>query len=282
MRVLLFGGSGILGRALKPALEKAGARVVAPPHAECDLADTAALDKVLASDLDFIINAAALIHVDKIEEDPKEAFAVNATAAGHIAMRLAERGSSVPYLYISTHYVFGDEKEAYREDDAPAPVNKYGESKAEGERLVRENSRGNFYIVRTAWLYGSGNTFVDHVVKALIAGGSYPASGQRGNITYTPVLAQRIVDTFLSGEKENGIYHLTDACDLDIGVSRLEIASEIARILGKPQELVQKASDVQVFRARRPAHAALLSTKLPPLPHWKESLARYLRSRWTA
>ena len=109
---------------------------------------------------------------------------------------------------------------------------------------------------------------------------TYPASEQRGNPTYTVHLAKGIVDTFLSGDMQSGIYHLTNACENERGVSRYEIAYEISRILKKSSALVERVTAGRVFKTPRPQHAALLSTKLPPLPNWRVALKEYIEKRY--
>src|SRR5262249_42133977 len=82
-----------------------------------------------------LLKAAAYTAVDKAEAEPGLARAVNRDGAGALAAAAARLG--VPFIHVSTDYVFDGRKEApYREDDVPAPLGTYGRSKLEGEAAV--------------------------------------------------------------------------------------------------------------------------------------------------
>lgn len=168
MRLLVFGRSGQvateLGRLAGPDL-----RVTALGRAEADLADPAACAAaVRAADADAVINAAAYTAVDRAEEEEALATTVNAAAPGAMARAAAARG--LPFLHISTDYVFDGAKAGpWVEDDPPAPLGAYGRSKLAGERAVAEAggaAGGAHVILRTAWVHaGHGGNFVRTMLK---------------------------------------------------------------------------------------------------------------------
>lgn len=276
MNILLVGGSGLLGSELFRSLKMAGHSVDAPSSAELDLTDQKSIDAALSKKYEAVINAAAMIDVDQAEELPDLAYRVNAEGAAMLA------SSSARYVLFSTNYVFGDEKGAYSEDDTPRPINVYGASKAKGEDLVREACAKNgalCTIIRTSWLYGHARpTFIDGVMEKLQCGERVRALSQRGNFTYARDLAERIVKDFIASNS-SGIFHLTNA-SVPLGVARLEAAQEVARIIGAQLSLVEPEESEAVFRAKRPEHAVLQSTRVPPLPEWKDALRRYIRSQY--
>ena len=264
MKVLLFGGSGMAGRELVRALS--AHTVVAPPHAHTDIADAAAVRKTVAEEKpDFIINAAALIDVNMLERDPQSGRLINTGGAARVARAAAETG--IAQLLVSSSYVFGDSPEPYAEDAPTRPTNVYGKTKAEAESVVLSCGGS---VARSSWLYSAyRDTFVDEVARALKAGETFEASPQRGNPTSGNDFASAIVKNFIESSVQNGIYHLVN----EGSASRYEIACEIARTLGAPEDLVV-AKDFPSSAAR--PSVLLINTKLPPLPRWEESLRSHI------
>ncbi|SOE46404.1 dTDP-4-dehydrorhamnose reductase [plant metagenome] len=153
LRILLLGGTGQLGRALRPVLEAAGT-VHAPARQELDLTDTAALRQaVIASRPDVVVNAAAWTDVDGAEQQEAAAHAVNAEAPAALADATRQAGALL--IHYSTDYVFdGALARPYREDDPTAPLSAYGRGKRAGEAAVQARG-GNWLVLRTGWLYSA-------------------------------------------------------------------------------------------------------------------------------
>jgi dTDP-4-dehydrorhamnose reductase len=162
---LLFGGSGQVGIELRRLSWPDGARLVAPSRQEADLENpNALLEIVAARPWTAVINCAAYTAVDRAETEHARAWQVNAAAPQALAAATAAR--DMPLIQISTDYVFDGSKQGpYLEDDPIAPLNFYGESKAEGERAVRrENDR--HLIVRTSWVFSAnGTNFVKTMLR---------------------------------------------------------------------------------------------------------------------
>jgi len=159
MKVLLSGGSGQLGFELKRQMPM-GFTLTAPTSKQLDICSTGQVKETLHElNPHLIINAAAFTAVDKAEQEREQAFAVNETGVKHLAQY------GVPIFHLSTDYVFnGQLKRPYREEDKPAPLNVYGQSKLAGEKaLAAVNSR--HLILRTGGLFGvHGNNFVKAIV----------------------------------------------------------------------------------------------------------------------
>src|SRR5829696_4598105 len=139
--VLVFGGSGQVGRELVPALHALGT-VIAPTHAEADLARPEMLrDVIRRLRPSVIINAAALTNVDHAEREPDLARQLNEVAPGVMADEA--RHIDAPLVHYSTDYVFdGVRSTPYEETDEPNPINAYGASKLAGERRVAAANGG--------------------------------------------------------------------------------------------------------------------------------------------
>ena len=149
--IAIVGRSGQVARALADRLAGAGhaVRIVARP--DVDLLDGPSVHRaIVALRPDIVINAAAYTAVDRAEDEPDIANAINADGAGVVAAAAAEAGA--PVIHFLTDYVFdGSKASAYSEDDACAPLGVYGRSKLSGETLVAA-ANPRHVILRTAWV----------------------------------------------------------------------------------------------------------------------------------
>ena len=163
MKILLLGAGGQVGRELPEAVRSAKDKsidVIGFDRNQLDITQESAITRqIRALQPSLVINAAAYTAVDRAEQEPEKAFAVNRDAPGFIAKACANAG--IPLLHISTDYVFDGEKQgAYDEGDAVNPLGIYGQSKWEGEEAIRRNLEQHI-IVRTSWVFGVyGKNFV--------------------------------------------------------------------------------------------------------------------------
>jgi len=244
---------------------------------QVDITDLRAIQATASSQRpDVVIHTAAFTAVDECETRRELAFQVNAQGTRHVA--LACRDQKVPLLYISTDYVFDGEKPSpYREDDAPRPINVYGQSKLQGEQHVR-TLVGHFWIVRTSWLFGpKGRNFVRAILeKARRDRMLRVVDDQVGAPTYTADLAEKLEQIIERGG--TGIYHVTNQgfC------SWFEFAEEILRQAGLSQVAVTPMpSSASERPAPRPKNSRLANSRLESeglglLPPWQDALRRYL------
>jgi dTDP-4-dehydrorhamnose reductase len=282
MRILITGASGMLGSDLVPLLA-ARHDVRASGHAECDITDAAALDRLFAEAApQLVINCAAMADVDACERDPQRAMAVNARGAGNVA-RAAERvGARV--FHISTDYVFdGEKRTPYTEQDPVNPLSVYAHSKLEGERMVLYSSRtpSPHLIIRTSWLYGRHRTnFVDKTVANARAGKPIVAVTEQVSCpTWTLHLAEKIVELVDKQKPASGILHLAGSgyC------SRYQMAEYTLAQLGLRAEITATTWKKINPPAKRPVYTAMTSSRfaelgLAPLPDWRSALASYLKA----
>jgi dTDP-4-dehydrorhamnose reductase len=206
IRVLVTGGSGRLARALSIA---GGAQVRALSHAELDITDAPAFQAALAAlEPDVVINAAAISSVETSEFAGDRAQAVNALAPGHMARACAQ--ARVPFIHISTDYVFGaPASHLWRETDPVSPINNYGRQKAEAERNVLAIGEG-VCVARVAWLFGDGKDFIARLLQGPETVVRV-ASDQIGSPTPIAPLAERLLNLagrMRAGEPVPRIIHL--------------------------------------------------------------------------
>ncbi len=281
MRILLTGSQGMLGQDVIRVFGTAGHDVIATDRDELDITDAAAVRRVVVSvKPDVIINAAAYNLVDKVE-DPEVyplAYAINALGPGNLAV--AAQGIGALMVHYSTDYVFaGDKPEGYVEDDAPAPLSKYGETKLAGEEAVRA-AGGRYYVCRTSKLFGipgvGENAKESFVALMLRLAKMKPelsiVDDEVGCPTYTRDLAAatlRLIDT----HSPPGTYHLVNSGP---PVTWYAFAEEIFALAGVTTPRKPVPSEAFPRLARLPKFAALRNTKTDPLPSRAQALRYFL------
>ena len=164
MRVLITGAHGQVGHELMRHVPD-GFEPVGMGSAQLDIADAVQVAEVVAAvQPQLIINAAAYTAVDKSENEPQRAWAVNRDGVAHLAQAAERLG--IPLLHLSTDYVFaGDAREPYRETDPTGPTGVYGASKLGGEVALAEHCRQQLTL-RTSWVFGvHGNNFVKTMLR---------------------------------------------------------------------------------------------------------------------
>ena len=207
MRCLVFGGTGILGRALAREQRRRGESILALSQEQADLEDAAAVARWIdVFRPEAVINCAAWTRVDDCESNPDLAFRVNGRAVSHAAR--AAQAAGVAFVQVSTDYVFdGRANSPYSEDATPSPLSVYGASKLEGERQALAG-HPRALVVRTSWLFGEGGpNFVDTILGILRRGERRlrVVGDQFGGPTHAPALARAILD--LLERRASGIVH---------------------------------------------------------------------------
>lgn len=163
--ILIAGHSGRVARDLVAEARRAGLPVRAVGRPELDIEDADSIARVIAAEAPrAIINAAGLVAVDEAERNPERAFALNRDGAARLATVAASAG--IPFLHLSSDYVFDGGKGApYTEDDPVVPLSVYGRSKAEGEEAVLAANRAAL-VVRTSWVFGAtGSNFLTTMLR---------------------------------------------------------------------------------------------------------------------
>jgi dTDP-4-dehydrorhamnose reductase len=273
-RILLLGGSGILGSEVLRQPELGNFEHVAPRSVDLDIRDFDSVFKYIEDfKPDWVINCAAWTNVDGAEESFDEACQLNVSAVSNIAEAANQCSSKV--IHISTDYVFdGDSSRPYRESSAVNPINKYGESKLKGEEsLIAVLPIA--YVVRTSWLYGaSGKNFVKTIAgKALRKEPARVVDDQVGSPTSARDLAQGIL-SIVKVQPEPGVYNFSN----EGSCSWFELAQAIYEIVGVDSSLVEPISSIELsMAAERPKFSLLSKEKwksagLSEAPSWQTSL----------
>jgi dTDP-4-dehydrorhamnose reductase len=276
MRSLIFGGTGMLGRALAGETRQRGWPALALSHAEADVTDTAAVaQRVRDFAPQAVFNCAAFTAVDACEQRREQAFAVNGDAVGTIAA--AARGAGAALVHVSTDYVFdGAASEPYAEDHPTAPLSVYGASKLRGEE--RALAYDGALVVRASWLFGPGGPNFVLTMLRLIDAGKVPlrvVDDQVGCPTYTPFLAAALCD--LAAQGARGVVHYRNREP----VSWFGFTRDIAARWDGSVEVQPVTTAAFPRPARRPAYSvlavdrceALLGRRVEP---WGAGLSEYL------
>ncbi len=267
----MVGAAGQLGGELRKLLGEAGTALT---RADLDLADLEAIEPaVVAAAPDVVVNCAAYNDVDRAEAEPHEARVVNALAVERLAV--AARRIGAGFVTFSTDFVFDGRASApYVESSPPAPLNRYGESKLEGERLALAAHPGAL-VVRTSWvLSGRPRNFAATMLRLAAAGPLTVVDDQVGSPTLVADLAPAVLAAVEAGVA--GLLHLSNQGEL----SRFELAREVLALAGRDPELVAPGSTEEFGAAAdRPRRAVLRSERLErwglaPLPHYRPGLAK--------
>ena len=273
-RWLVAGAAGMLGQDLCRVLEQAGHEVTGADLPGLDILDPdQCADHV--SGHDVVVNCAAYTAVDAAEVDEATAFAVNAVGAANLARAAAGEGAAL--VQLSTDYVVaGHGSEPYRADAPVAPASAYGRTKAAGEWAARAECQRS-WVVRTAWLYGSGGPNFPATMRRL-AGERERLSvvaDQVGQPTWTMDLAEGLLRIVDSGAPF-GIWHATGGGQC----SWYDLARAVLEELGLDPERVTPVTTKEYPRpAQRPSYSVLShdmwdAAGLAPLPHWRDALRR--------
>lgn len=252
MRVLVFGRTGQVATELARAMPGA----VFLGRDQADLSDPAACAAaVLAHPADAVINAAAWTAVDKAEAEEAAATVVNGETPKAMARACADRG--VPFLHISTDYVFDGAGEApFAPDHPTAPLGAYGRSKLAGEEGVRA-AGGPHLILRTSWVVaGHGANFVRTMLRlgreraslnvvADQTGGPTPAAA----IADALIVAARAMAAGAAG----GTHHFSGAPD----TTWADFARAIMGQAGLPCKINDIPTQAYPTPARRPQNSRL-------------------------
>ena len=278
-RVLVTGASGQLAGAIVRVFGR-DADVTALSRAALNITDDRAVGDALASHRpDVVINCAAFNGVDRAEAEPVAALEVNAFAVRGLARAAASARATL--VHYSSDFVFdGAASRPYVEDDRPNPQGVYAASKLLGEWFALE--AGGALVLRVESLFGAPSDggrkgSLAGLVEGIAAGREVPVFVDRTvSPSYVVDVAEATHDLVASGTA-SGLYHCVNAG----ACSWHDIATEIARLLGKPANLRPITLETVTLRARRPRYSALECPRLRAagidMPTWQDALQRYLR-----
>lgn len=283
MKILVTGRDGQVAQSL--AERHGGHELVFAGRPGLDLADSASIERtVTAVNPDLVISAAAYTAVDKAEDEPGLAMAVNGEGPGVLARAAARIGA--PVIHLSTDYVFdGSLDRPWREDDSVAPLGVYGATKLAGEQAVAA-SGATHAILRTAWVYSPfGNNFVKTMLRLAETRDSLNVvEDQFGCPTSALDIADGImaaVAGLQNARGANAVYHLAGTGETHWADFARAIFAESTKRGGPVAEVTGIPSSGYPTRAVRPANSRLDCTRLAQTfgyraPRWEESLAQVM------
>ena len=273
MRLLVTGVSGLLGLNLAWLTAERfqvtgvlrGERAVAVPGRapfaviEADLNVPGQVERVLdIAQPDVVIHCAALTELDRCELHPEEAYRTNTQMTAMLARAVSSSGARL--LHISTDAVFDGTRGGYTEEDTPTPINVYGRTKLEAERLVSEAcpdaliARVNFY----GWSWQGSRSLAEFFFNNFTSG--RPFYGY-SDVLFAPLLVNDMVEIFLRmlDRQLSGIYHVVSS----EFQSKYDFARLLAREFGFDEKLVSPASfRIGSLKAPRSPNLNLCNDKL--------------------
>jgi dTDP-4-dehydrorhamnose reductase len=276
MRVTIFGGTSLLGKALMREWKED--EVTGFGSADADIRDAEqVLHLVQRTRPDWIVLAAAYTDVDGCETNRELAFDVNCRGGVNVAQAAKQHGARL--LFLSTDYVFdGTKTTPYATDDPRSPRSVYGQSKAEAEVQLGQ-ILPQCCIVRTSWLFGAGGKcFPNTILKLAATRPQLEVVGdQRGSPTYSVDLARALIQ--LCHQEASGVVHVTNCGES----SWYDFAREIIARAGLSTVVRQTTSDKFVRAAERPKYSVLSPESLQKrgveMLDWQDALQRYLAER---
>lgn len=281
-KIIVTGCNGQLGRAINQIYENS-------TEYECVNTDVAELDITNIDDVTrfaaevkpyAIINCAAHTNVDACETDVDNAYRINAIGPRNLSIAATKNNAKL--VHISTDYVFGgDASSPYLEFDATGPKSMYGKTKLAGENFVKEFAR-DYFIIRTAWLYGDGKNFVKTMLRLSETNDKVRVvRDQFGSPTSALELAKAIA--YLLPTDNYGLFHGT----CEGSTNWADFTKEIFRLAGKKTEVEAISSEEYSANAKatvapRPSYSILenymlkLTTNHMFAP-WEEAIAEYIK-----
>lgn len=276
-KILITGCNGQLGRALNCRFtDRSGLELV---NTDVEQLDITKIDRVMELTEQVrpyaIINCAAHTGVDACESQADLAYRINAVGARNLSIAAERYGARM--MQISTDYIFpGDGQQPYTEFDVPGPKGIYGLTKLAGENFVKDFSK-EYFILRTAWLYGDGKNFVKTMLRLSEANDTVRVVGdQFGTPTSAGELA-RLIDCLLFTDNY-GVFHAT----CEGSCSWADFAEEIFRLAGKNTRVEHITTEEFGAPAPRPAYSVLdnymlrLTTDFR-FADWQDAIAEYIR-----
>jgi dTDP-4-dehydrorhamnose reductase len=286
-KIFIAGANGMLGTTLQNIIETKDFLLTDKETSNivkfCDIRDLNHTSKITNEfQPDIILNFAALVDLEYCEQEKDDCYLTNTIAAIHL-FNLA-KDLNIPYVFISTAGIFGNDKEFYTEEDQPYPLSTYGKSKYYTEQLLLNQNYPKYWIFRAGWMMGGGpekdKKFVNKIMKQVKSGVKelFVVDDKLGVPTYTKDFASSIL-RHIEEELPYGLYNMVSQGE----ASRYETAIAMNEYLNL--ELTIHKVDSDYFKteyfAPRPYSEKLINKSLNDLErnymrNWKVCLHEYL------
>ncbi|MCA9372408.1 NAD(P)-dependent oxidoreductase [Candidatus Woesebacteria bacterium] len=285
MNVFITGATGLVGSRLQEVL-KNDFGVVACSSSDLDVTDAKDVEAVVRlADFDVLLHLAAYTNVDKAEQEKEKAFAVNVQGTRNVYSAVTKKGKHM--IYVSTDFVFDGTRPPYDEENAPNPIGYYGQTKYEGEKIVKDKAmivRISYPYLEPSLSFWSGGEGITIPIKPQTPIDiPFPQRGSRMKQDFVQRLRQLLVQGKELRMISNGLMTPTNIDDIGraliylvqhfepttyhiVGsesVSPYDAAVRIAKKYGLDTNLV-KQTTYEAFvkgRAKRPQYAHMVSKK---------------------
>src|SRR2546423_6267484 len=278
--IIIIGANGRLGAALTREYQRAFS-VKAFARSQLDLGKLDQIRSTLSeTEFDLLVNCGALTNVDYCESHRDEAFLINARSPRLLAEICSAKSARM--IHISTDYIFDGKQDApYIEEDPPAPLSVYAESKLAGEEEVLGISPKNL-VVRLSWVFGPDRpSFIDQIIQRARENETVTAVADKFS---SPTYTIDVANWLRLAWDNNGILHLCNGGECS-WQEWAQYAIEVCRSVGMSlkADYVEKLSlaDMKNFVALRPVYTVLSTAKFTALTgvqprHWREAIAEYI------
>ena len=283
-RAIITGAAGLIGQYLVKSAPRwaPGWNVEGLARAQLDLTDPLAVESAFHRHKpQLVIHSAALSRTRDCEQDPERARRINIDATA----TLAELAQNIPFIFLSSGEVFDGTTGWYRESDEPNPINVYGRTKLEAERVVLRNPAHTVVrIVLTAGASeGRDRSFVEDMCRAARAGNEVTLYADEFRCPLPAGVIARALWELVDHDKP-GLYHLGGSERL----SRWEIGELLLPWYPELQGRLIKGSALNHARAPRPIDLSLscdkiqkvLSFRIPGLRSWLAGRTRHGVDLW--
>jgi dTDP-4-dehydrorhamnose reductase len=286
-KIFITGANGMLGTTLRDIINTQDFLLTDKDLSEnikfCDIRDLAYTTKIVNEyQPDIILNFAALVDLEYCEKEKDDCYLTNTIAAIHL-FNLA-KDLNIPYVFISTAGIFGNDKEFYTEEDKPNPLSTYGKSKYYMEQLLLNQNYSKYWIFRAGWMMGGGpdkdKKFVNKIMRQVKSGVKelFVVDDKLGVPTYTKDFASSIL-RHIEEELPYGLYNMVSQGE----ASRYDTAVTINEYLNLKLTVYKVDSNYfnTEYFAPRPYSEKLINKSLNDLNrnymrNWKVCLHEYL------
>ena len=292
---MLLGANGQLGHSLSKRYRNDHFEVTALTKKQCDTTDFNQVEEqIQKKKYDCIINASAYTKVDDAEENVESSDMVNCQAIKNICKII--KNTKILLIHYSTDYVFdGTSKIPYTESDNTNPLNQYGKSKLNGEKVIHSYSINNL-IFRTSWVYDDTsqnfpNKILDKIKKGEVINVVDDQYGVPNHVDFISEVTYKCIEKYFSYSDDiknsiNGIYHLSSTGE----VSWYKYAEFIFQKYSEKEmcevntTLVPIKSSSIDCRAVRPNYSVLDSSKISSvfdivMPPWQDYANKFIDSK---
>ncbi|MEO6906175.1 MAG: SDR family oxidoreductase, partial [Ginsengibacter sp.] len=274
--LIILGSNGTLGSAFVKICEARSIPFRAFSHEQLDITKLEEIEKAIDQYNPWaIVNATGYVNVEHAETEKDKCFQLNAEAPGTLSAICNKH--SIQLMTFSSDLVFDGEKQSpYVEIDLVKPLNTYGKSKVEGERLVMKNFSSSL-IIRTSAFFGPWDkyNFAFFILNSLKENQSCKVvKDVIVSPTYVPDLVNQSLNLLIDEEK--GIWHLSN-----IGMlTWYDFAEELAARGGYHKSNICSCNQYEKeWKATRPGYSVLQSDKGIVLPSLSNAIERFFEEK---